>query len=146
MTYSDHLVQLPDHSRADQKLKPKCLFNTDRLGAYTTSPGSLLQCLTTLSVMKSFLLSSLNLPILAYPLLTFLNSKQNPPDFTETLLCIIWIEKRTLILIKCQSSYCSLQYSYYAKFQQKTLDLFVTNQWKNFYVPFVVFFFLNAVK
>lgn len=37
-TYSDHLVQLPGHFRADQKLKPvvkgivKCILNTCGLG------------------------------------------------------------------------------------------------------------------
>ncbi|KAK4829643.1 hypothetical protein QYF61_005936 [Mycteria americana] len=40
----------------------KRLLNTDRLGASTTSPGSLFQGLTTLSVKKCFLMSSLNLP------------------------------------------------------------------------------------
>ena len=40
----------------------KCLLNADRVGASTTSLGSLSQCLTTPSVKKCFLLSSLNLP------------------------------------------------------------------------------------
>jgi len=40
----------------------KCLSNTDSLGASTTSLGSLFQCLTTLSVKKCLLMSSLNLP------------------------------------------------------------------------------------
>ena len=40
----------------------KCLLNTHRLGALATSLASLFQCLTTLSVNKCFLTSSLNLP------------------------------------------------------------------------------------
>jgi len=40
----------------------KHLCNTDRLGALSTSPGSLFQGLTNLSVKKRFLMSSLNLP------------------------------------------------------------------------------------
>jgi len=40
----------------------KCLLNPDRLGALTTSLGSLFQHLTTLSVKKCSLMSSLNLP------------------------------------------------------------------------------------
>jgi len=40
----------------------KCPLNADRLGASTTSPGSLCQCLATLSVKKRCLMSSLNLP------------------------------------------------------------------------------------
>ena len=40
----------------------KCLLSTDRLGASITSLGSLFQGLTTLSVKKCFLTSSLNLP------------------------------------------------------------------------------------
>jgi len=35
----------------------KCLFNPDRLGASTPSPGSLLQCLATLLAKKCFLVS-----------------------------------------------------------------------------------------
>ena len=37
-------------------------FNTSRDGDSTTSLGSLLQCLTTLSVYKFFVISNLNLP------------------------------------------------------------------------------------
>jgi len=40
----------------------KCLLNTDRLGASTSSPGSLFQCLSTFSVHKCFLMSRINLP------------------------------------------------------------------------------------
>jgi len=53
-TYNNHLVQLSDHFRADQKLKhvvkalSECLLNTDSLGASTASLGSLFRCLTTL--------------------------------------------------------------------------------------------------
>ena len=40
----------------------KCLLNPDRLGASTSSLGSLFSSLTTLSVKKFFLMSGLNLP------------------------------------------------------------------------------------
>lgn len=40
----------------------KCLSNTDRPGARTTSSGSLFQCLATLPVNKCFLTSCPNLP------------------------------------------------------------------------------------
>ena len=40
----------------------KCLLTTDGLGAPTTSLGTLFQGLTTLSVKKHFLTSSLNPP------------------------------------------------------------------------------------
>lgn len=66
--YNNHLIQLPDQSRADQKLqhvvKPlsKCLSNADRPGALTTSLGRLFQCMTTLSLKKCFLMTNLNLP------------------------------------------------------------------------------------
>lgn len=40
----------------------KCLLNSDRHGASTTSPGSLFQCLTTLMGKKSFLTPSLTPP------------------------------------------------------------------------------------
>lgn len=39
----------------------KCLLNTNRHGASFTSPGSLLQCLTTLMVKIFFLMSNQNL-------------------------------------------------------------------------------------
>jgi len=44
------------------KAVPKCLLNTDRLGASIRSLGTLFQRLTVLSVKKCFLMSSLNLP------------------------------------------------------------------------------------
>lgn len=65
VTYNDHLVQLPDHFRDDQKLKPvirgtvQYLLNIDRFGALTTSPGH--WCLTTVPPEKCLLMSSLNL-------------------------------------------------------------------------------------
>ena len=46
----------------------KCLFNTDRFGASTTSPGSLFRGLTILWVKKCFLMSSLNLPWCSFEL------------------------------------------------------------------------------
>jgi len=51
-TYNDHLVQLPDQFRADQKLKRvikgivQMPLNTDRLGASTSALGSPFQCLS----------------------------------------------------------------------------------------------------
>lgn len=65
-TYRVHLVQLPGHLRVSQKLKllralSKCLLNSDRPGASTMSPGSLLQCLTTYTINNFFLMASLNL-------------------------------------------------------------------------------------
>lgn len=70
-TYSHHLVQLPDHSRASHKLKDVIMGivpylealppNTDRPEALTTSPWSLFQCLSSLSVQKCCLMSSINL-------------------------------------------------------------------------------------
>lgn len=41
---------------------PKCLMSTNRCVAPTTSLGSLLHCLTTLTGKKFFLLSTLSLP------------------------------------------------------------------------------------
>lgn len=68
-TCNDHLVQLPEQFRANQKLKhvvkgnmSKCLLNSDKPGALTTSLGNLFQCLTTIVVKKCFQASSLNLP------------------------------------------------------------------------------------
>lgn len=66
--YNNHLIQLPDQSRADQKLQhvveplSKCLLDTDRPRALTSSLGSLFQCMTTLSLKKHFLMTDLNLP------------------------------------------------------------------------------------
>lgn len=66
--YKNHVIQLLDQSRADQKLqhvvKPlsKCLLDTDRPGALTMSLGSLFQCITTLSLKKHFLTTNLNVP------------------------------------------------------------------------------------
>jgi len=57
---------MPDHFRADQKLKHvvECIVQMplNRLGASTTSLGSLFQGLTTLSVKKCFLVSRVILP------------------------------------------------------------------------------------
>lgn len=69
VTNNDPLVQLHDHFKADQKWKEKLLrvlsnhlSNTGKLGASTSSPGRLLQCLTSLSVKKCILMSSLKVP------------------------------------------------------------------------------------
>lgn len=58
-TYQDHWIQLLDHLRATQKLKPKHLLDTAWHGASATSLQSLWQCLTTLTVKKHFHMSSL---------------------------------------------------------------------------------------
>lgn len=66
-TFSNHLVLLLDHFRADQMLKhflrvfSKCLIKADRQGAFTTSSGGLSHYLASLSVKQSFLMSSPNL-------------------------------------------------------------------------------------
>ena len=65
-TYKNHLVQLPDQFRPDQKSKHvvkgvvQMPFSTDWLGALTTSLESLLQYLTNSSVKRCFLTSILN--------------------------------------------------------------------------------------
>lgn len=65
MTYSGHLIQLPDHYREDQKLK-SVINGTYQMPlehwqtwGMTPSPGR--WCLTTLPLEKCLLLSSLNL-------------------------------------------------------------------------------------
>jgi len=68
-TYKTHLVQLPDHFKANQKIKAyqvwkalsKCLLNTDRHGISTTSLGNLFQSFTILTIDKCFLTARLNL-------------------------------------------------------------------------------------
>ena len=69
----------------------KCLFNTDRPGALTTSPGSLFQGLTTLWVTKCFLMSHLILPWCSFELFSHVLSldprgKSSAPPFPRPLL------------------------------------------------------------
>ncbi|KAK4829075.1 hypothetical protein QYF61_002019, partial [Mycteria americana] len=62
------------------------LLNTSRDGDSTTSLGSLLQCLTTLSVKTFFLISNLNLPwhnLRPFPLVLWLVTWEKRPTLTS---------------------------------------------------------------
>ena len=111
-SYNDHLVQWPDQFRADQKLKhvKRCIFQmpldtwtllaADRPGASTTSLGSLFQCLTTLSVKKCFLMSSVNLlwhSFEPFPCGLSLDTrkKNSAPPSPRPLLRMLWRAMRS---------------------------------------------------